>query len=145
MLVGEAIRVWGTGYLVKTDRLILSGPYAYIQHPLYAGTMFILPGLLIMCGLPWWGVLAGLAVFFGYYMRRKHRRESERLRQFYGEQYTAYEASVPLLVPYKGPYRGAGSAEVPWSLERVRQNSEDGTVIGLVLVAIYLYAKAAWI
>ncbi|MEE8434249.1 MAG: methyltransferase [bacterium] len=144
VLLGEAIRLWGAGYLVKTTNLIVSGPYAYIQHPLYLGTGFITPGLLIMGGAPWWLILAAMAFYIGYYVRRKHRVESGRLSGIYGEQYDQYEALVPLLIPHKPPYRLPDTPEMSWDLHRVSQNSEDGTVYALVAVALYLLIRAVW-
>lgn len=144
VVLGEAIRLWGAGYLVKTTNLIVSGPYAYIQHPLYLGTGLITPGLLTMGGAPWWLILGLMAFFIGYYVRRKHRVESGRLSGIYGEQYDKYEAVVPLLIPYKPPYRMPDDPEMSWDLHRVSQNSEDGTVYALVTVALYLLIRAVW-
>src|SRR5262245_57561623 len=70
ILLGEGLRLWATGHLHKNDSLTVTGPYAYLRHPLYAGTLLIGAGFLIMA---WSGIaLAFAAVFlvgyFGYYM-----------------------------------------------------------------------------
>ena len=145
IIVGESIRLWGAGHLVKTSELIVSGPYAYVQHPLYLGTGFILTGLLIMGRAPWWLAAVVLVFFFGYYIRRKHRIESGRLSRLYGARYDAYEAAVPVLFPNRRPYRLPDSQPASWNLKLVSRNSEDGTVYGLVLVSIYMILKALWI
>ena len=144
VVVGELIRIWGCGHLVKTSELIVSGPFAYVQHPLYLGTGFIAPGLMIAGGAPWWLTVALMAFYIGYYVRRKHRIESGRLREIYGEKHAAYEAAVPVLLPYRRPYRPAGTQSASWNPQRVSQNSEDGTVYALVAIAIYLFVLA-WI
>lgn len=144
VLLGEAVRLWGAGHLVKTDELIVSGPYAYVQHPLYLGTGLIAPGLLIMGGAPWWLWVAAAAFFFGYYMPRKHRIEGGRLRDIYGEAYDAYAAVTPVMIPYRPPYRKEGATPVKWDLDRVSQNSEDGTAYALLAAAAYMLIKALW-
>ena len=56
VLAGVGVRVWAVGYLVKTARLTTDGPYAYVRHPLYLGTLLIGIGVLVMLG----GAAAGL-------------------------------------------------------------------------------------
>ncbi len=48
VLLGEGLRVWATGHLIKTDALTISGPYAYLRHPLYVGTLSIAAGFACM-------------------------------------------------------------------------------------------------
>src|SRR5438445_1276111 len=78
-LGGEALRTWAAGHLVKTSRLITSGPYAYVQHPLYLGRLLILTGIGVAARCP--GDLnllalgAAYAAFFFYYVPRKRRVE----------------------------------------------------------------------
>ena len=42
---GGALRAWGAGHLVKTDRLAVAGPYAFLRHPPDAGTLLAVLGL----------------------------------------------------------------------------------------------------
>src|SRR6185503_6872573 len=66
--LGEALRIWAAGYLVKTKQLITGGPYAHVRNPLYLGRLLILTGVAIAARMPWFanlGVLAiGYVVFF---------------------------------------------------------------------------------
>ena len=61
VLLGAALRGWGGGHLVKNDRLVVTGPYAHLQHPLYAGTLLLGTGFGIVAGT--WGI-ALVAGFF---------------------------------------------------------------------------------
>jgi len=138
MLLGAGLRVWGLGHLVKTERLIRSGPYAYLRHPLYAGTLLIGVGLLLAAGGPVAPVAAAslLPLFFFYYLPYKERIESARLERRYGDTYRAYRASVPALLPQgrRWPPAGRHAAAGPaprWSAERFRASSEGWTLLAL--------------
>ena len=84
MLCGELLRLWAAGHLIKNETLVTSGPYRYTRNPLYLGRLTIFIGLCLMARLPyaahWVVLLAGIAVFFGYYLPRKERVEPARLR-----------------------------------------------------------------
>src|SRR3989338_4068988 len=41
IVLGEIIRMWSHGYLRKSRRLAISGPYAYVRNPLYLGNFLI--------------------------------------------------------------------------------------------------------
>jgi protein-S-isoprenylcysteine O-methyltransferase Ste14 len=137
---GEAIRFWAAGHLRKTVELVTSGPYRYTRNPLYLGRLLIFTGLCVMARLPYglnWVVLVvGVAVFFGYYLRRKERVEPARLRAFHGPAYERYFEAVPALFPTLSPY--TGGAPGAWSSERMLRNREHWMVIGLLAVSLFL-------
>ncbi|MEE9607991.1 MAG: hypothetical protein V3U03_09650 [Myxococcota bacterium] len=136
--VGAALRCWGAGHLVKTERLIVSGPYAHQRHPLYAGTLLLGVGFAALAG-GWGGAVAAacfVPFFFLYYLPYKERIEGARLERRYGGAYTAYRAAVPALIPSPvrwaspaGSLQGAGAGR--WSRVRFRENGELGTLIGV--------------
>jgi protein-S-isoprenylcysteine O-methyltransferase Ste14 len=43
----------------REHRVITSGPYAYVRHPMYAGALLINVGAPLLLG-SWWGLLAGV-------------------------------------------------------------------------------------
>ena len=142
--LGESVRFWAAGHLLKTKELITCGPYRHTRNPLYLGRLLILTGLAIMTTLPYqlnWVVLAvGYLVFFGYYMPRKERIEPDRLRRTHGEAYEHYFKAVPALFPSFTPYADAGDAR--WSSERMLRNREQWMVIALLLISGVLLWKA---
>ncbi|MCP5041237.1 MAG: hypothetical protein GY944_09420 [bacterium] len=148
--LGSVLRGWGAGHLVKNDRLTVTGPYAHLRHPLYAGTLLVGTGFAVIAG----GVVAlallvlFLPWFFLRYFPRKERIESERLAQMYGEHYVRYRAEVPALFPTLRawhpptdgiPFDDLGRA---WSSERYVDNNELGTLIALV-AGLALFALRA--
>jgi protein-S-isoprenylcysteine O-methyltransferase Ste14 len=138
---GAALRIWATGYLVKTDELTVAGPYAHLRHPLYAGSLLIGLGLLVAAGHPVLTVGAplGLGFFFLYYLPYKERRESARLRERHGAPFESYRSAVRPLWPRLRPYPGA-SKDARWSLDQVVDNDEFGTTLtaSLALLAVAL-------
>lgn len=135
VLVGEAIRMWSAGHLVKSVKLITSGPYAYSQNPLYLGRLFILTGIALAARMEWHLNLIALAVgyliFFFYYMPRKLRVEGDRLAALHGAAFETYRRNVPILFPTFRSYRGDGT---PWSFELMLYNQEPFVAAALALL-----------
>jgi len=138
--VGEALRIWAAGHLRKTVELVTSGPYRYTRNPLYLGRLLIFTGLCIMARMPFlanFGLLAlGYIVFFTYYLPRKERVESARLREAHGDAYERYFESVPALFPTTTPFPELLSTG--WSSERLLRNREHWMVAGLLAVWLFL-------
>jgi len=150
MALGTLLRVWSAGHLVKTRQLTRSGPYAYLRHPLYAGTLLIGTGFALAAGGPAAPLVAVvlLGLFFGYYLPCKERIESARLERRYGDEYRRYRRSVPALLPLgrRWPPRGAAAADeasARWSARRFRASSEGLTLLFVALGALALGARAA--
>lgn len=146
--LGCALRLWSAGHLVKTEELTLSGPYAYLRHPLYLGTLLIALGFGAMAGPASLALVLAifLPAYFGYYLPYKERVESERLLLRYGATYAAYRSAVPALWPrfraWCPPASGVSQAERRWSRERASQNDEFGVLLGALagLLALWVWA-----
>jgi protein-S-isoprenylcysteine O-methyltransferase Ste14 len=129
VIAGGAVRAWSAGYLLKTNELAITGPYAYTRNPLYLGRLLLLTGFALMARLPYRlnlvALLVGYAIFFVYYLPRKERVECDRLRERHGAPYEHYEAAVPALFPRLRPYRAEASAgRGGWHLSRFARNRE---------------------
>lgn len=143
VVAGQALRLWATGHLVKTDELTTVGPYGHLRHPLYAGALLMGTGFLLMAGprvaaiaLP-----AGLVFYFGYYLGYKERVESERLEALYGDAFRAYRAAVPALWPRLTRWRAHAAAEPPrWRLDRVIENDEQTALAYAAIATVALLA-----
>jgi len=133
--LGEALRLWAAGHLVKTTILVTSGPYAWTRNPLYLGRLLLLTGLGLAATLPHEFNLAalatGYAVFFLYYLPRKERVEGDRLQQRHGALYDAYRSAAPTLLPALRRYPGR---RAPWSFALMLCNREPLVLAGLVLL-----------
>jgi len=141
VVAGAVLRAWGAGHLVKTDHFTVTGPYARLRHPLYAGTLLVGVGFAVMVG-GWLAPLLGavfLVWFFGRYYPRKERVESARLEARYGPAFREYRERVPALVPARSSFRpgpeagGTVEADPGWSSRRYLENNELGTLLALLV------------
>jgi protein-S-isoprenylcysteine O-methyltransferase Ste14 len=148
--LGVALRIWATGYLHKNDALTVAGPYAFLRHPLYLGTLLVAAGFAAMAAsAPAAIVFAGFLVgYFGYYLPYKERIECARLEALYGDAFRRYAVAVPALAPRVYAYRPLGAectASPPWTLARFADNHELGTALAVgagVLLMLFRWALA---
>lgn len=150
---GLALRLWAAGHLRKNRTLTVTGPYAYVKNPLYLGTFLAMTGFAVLAqGDPeqpkwywrhfnWIFLGAGGLVFLGYYVPYKKRRESERLRERFGDDWDHYDRNVPDYLPRWSRYERASAQ--PWNWATACANSEPWTPLALTAaVAAVLFNQA---
>lgn len=108
MLLGVALRQWAISLLgrhfavtvrvLANHHLVQSGPYRYIRHPAYAGSLLTLVGLGVVLR-SWLAALAILLIFTAAYSYRI-RVEEALLAQELGEEYVAYRRRTKRLIPW---------------------------------------------
>lgn len=83
--------------LVEGHKLIVSGPYRFVRHPIYTG-MF---GKLLATGLAvsHWIGLAGAVLVFAVGTAIRIRSEEKLLRNAFGDDFDAYRRYVPAILP----------------------------------------------
>ncbi len=109
MFIGIVLIIWsrmrlGKNYFVATSRgallfeghrLVMTGPYAVIRHPLYIGILLVgLGGTLLYRT---WTMVFVTLMFLGLMIRA--RREDEALAQHFGEEWQRYRRAVPAWLP----------------------------------------------
>ena len=139
ILLGEAIRIWSSGHIVKNDALTTSGPYRLTRNPLYLGNFFLGLGFAVMAGRPWIIFLFGLTFYFIY--SATIAEEEKFLAQRYGEAFSAYQRTVPRFLP-KITLAAFSTGRFSWSL--VRKHREANTWIAIV-VGVLLFLFKMWI
>jgi protein-S-isoprenylcysteine O-methyltransferase Ste14 len=96
-LIAKAWYVLYTAQLTHT--LAVSGPYAWVRHPQYAGFILIMLGFLFQ-----WPTLVTLAMFpilVAMYVRLANQEERE-VRAEFGDEYARYAAVTPGWLPRFG-------------------------------------------
>ena len=138
VVAGEALRFWATGHLRKNEELTTSGPYAYLQSPLYLGSYIIGTGMCIMAMNAVIWILASL-IFFISYVPRKQKVEWGRLEQRFGEEFFKYKRAVNYFMPRLDPYPD-GSKHL-WSFAQTIENTEHQTALVVALVAFLILVR----
>jgi len=89
--VGECVRVWAAGHLEKGREVTRSGPYRFLPHPLYAGSVLIAIGVVVASRSV---IVAAVAsVYMVVTIGAAIRFEEAQLRQAFGLTYDDYRAS----------------------------------------------------
>jgi protein-S-isoprenylcysteine O-methyltransferase Ste14 len=135
--VGEALRLWASGYLEKDRRLTTAGPYAWTRNPLYLGSFLVGVGFTLATGK--WVLLIVLFALFAAVYFPVMKREAARLEAAFPGDYSLYASRVPLLVP-RIP-RGNDRHGPSFSWAQVWANREAVTIVGLALVVVILWVK----
>jgi protein-S-isoprenylcysteine O-methyltransferase Ste14 len=102
-------KAWPVLYEAQREhRLAITGPYARIRHPQYAGFVLIMFGFLLQ-----WPTLITLAMFpvlLIVYARLARREEADSLAEF-GDAYRHYMACTPAFIPRQGEQAPAASQD----------------------------------
>ena len=151
ILLGEMIRVWANGYVghrkvnwtapdlpgsSKIGTLITAGPYAFVRHPLYFGTLLLGVGLCVIVGNPLLA-LAALGSFHLFY-GQKIADEEQTLSHEWGEQFERYRVCVPRWFPGLKHY---SHPEGQWSWEGIAASKEWKTAVWVIAGVIALYLR----
>jgi protein-S-isoprenylcysteine O-methyltransferase Ste14 len=117
-LPGEALRVWAAGHIDKGREITRSGPYRFVRHPLYLGSVILGVGFIVAAAS--WTVAAIVAAYLVLTLLAAIRTEEAALdRRFEGEYSKYREGRAPV------------SAR-PFSFARVAANHEYRAVAGFV-------------
>ena len=139
-VLGEGLRLWASGHIEKTRCLATGGPYAHTRNPLYLGSVVMALGFAMAAG-----TLAAVAVTLAYllvFYPSVIREEAGFLRDKFPDQYSAWQAQVPLFLPRLFPGGPRGSR---FSWGRVRANREWRTALALPMLVLALYARGRWL
>ena len=89
---------WSSDVTLKRDHeLIVTGPYAWVRHPIYTGILLGLAGTGLAVG-EWRAVLAVALAAIAFW--RKLTIEEGVMRRQFGETYTRYAQRTRALVPF---------------------------------------------
>ncbi len=137
ILTGLFLRIWANGYAIKLEKLTTSGPYAFVRHPLYLGTMFLIIGFIIMLKLSYLGIL--FLIFMAAIYYRTIKKEEEMLAQKFKELYFDYKEKVPAMIPTFFPYRSG--EKWPFSFKRLIKSQEYKLFLWMIIVVIVFHLK----
>jgi len=108
MAAGILIRLWAVSTLryffsytiqiMEGHRVVESGPYRFVRHPAYTGSLLTILG--IGFSLQSWGAVLLMTAIFGVAFGYRIRVEERVLAASLGEEYLSYSRRVKRLIPY---------------------------------------------
>ena len=125
--VGEAVRVWASGHLVKSAEVTRSGPYRLTRHPLYGGSLVIGIGFVVAAADVVVAVV--VLVYLAVMLFVAIRLEEATLRDAFGDEYDRYAAGR------------LAASDRRFSLARALGNGEHEALLGFVAALAILAFK----
>ena len=96
VVLGVLLRAYASGYLNKQVELTMTGPYAYIRHPLYLGSALIAFGFA--CASCSWMIAAIFSIMYTAFYFPTIEHEERFLHERFIE-FETYAAQVPRFIP----------------------------------------------
>jgi protein-S-isoprenylcysteine O-methyltransferase Ste14 len=137
ILAGLFMRIWANGYAIKLEKLTTSGPYAFVRHPLYLGTLFLVFGSIIILRIYYIGMLLVSIIIVIY--NRTIKKEEQMLKNRFKHLYISYMNKVPTIVPTIFPYREG--EKWPFSIKRLVKSKEYKVLIWMTIMLIAFHLK----
>jgi protein-S-isoprenylcysteine O-methyltransferase Ste14 len=143
---GEFIRFWGVAYAgsltrvtgsVGAPEVIVTGPFAHIRNPLYAGNELTYVGIGIMSNalFPWLVIIAAVWFVFQYY--QIVMLEESFLEKEFGAVYLDFKRNVPRFIPRLSVYvNPIQSKQLPNWKEAAHSERRTFQALSLVLVIL---------
>jgi hypothetical protein len=142
VILGESIRIWAAGHIIKNHTLTVSGPYSYSRHPLYLGSFIIIIGLIIIANSLTVAFLM-LLYFFLFYTPTIIKEENN-LKEKFKDSFRIYEKIVSPIIG-KGTKWYLPGKYSPFKFSRFIYNREYEFIIVIFLIIIILLLKLKYI
>ena len=135
LIAGGLLRIWALSHggrctrsrRAQIPKLITTGPYAYIRHPIHVGNLLVGLGLIFLSEA--FPLTLLLLAFFALHHVTIIPAEEEFLKEKLGEGFDRYCELVPKYIPRALPGRG-------FSFGRHFPFSELGTAFGILLAGL---------
>jgi protein-S-isoprenylcysteine O-methyltransferase Ste14 len=138
VVLGLAVRLWASGFIMKNKELATNGPYALVRHPLYVGNILILIAFSAASGL-WWTALIVVA-FLWFYYPTAIEYEDRKLHKIFEDAWQVFADQTPALLPNFGGRTRDISGQ--WSFKKsMMANLEPVIVVFLLGLFVYIYNK----
>ncbi len=136
MAFGLTLRCWALGHIVKEKQITQSGPYHYVQHPLYVGSFLLGLGICIILGN--YLAYATLFLYFVLFYGSQINREEEKLLRKHKAAYLDYAERVPRFIPVgflKAPKPGNN---ISFSFGNFSKNKGWPTVFAVLGLIVFI-------
>jgi protein-S-isoprenylcysteine O-methyltransferase Ste14 len=138
ILCGLLVRAWAAGTLKKQKQLATTGPYAFVRHPLYLGSVLMMLGFAALGFHPY--SLLVIATPLAWLYWHAITSEERHVAKLFPTQYPAYAAATPRLIPR----RLASPRLADWSLAQWLKNSEYQAWLGAAAALLAIKSLYLW-
>jgi len=138
VMAGLLIRVWANGYAIKLERLTTSGPYAFIRHPLYLGTLLLVIGFVVVLRIHYIIGILVIALMVGVYSSTI-RKEELMLEKKFKDKYSDYKNKIPAIFPAFVFY--SQGEKWPFSFRRLIKSQEYKLFFWMLILLIGFHLK----
>jgi len=142
IITGLLIRIWANGYAIKLEKLTTSGPYAFIRHPLYLGTILLVIGFNIILRIQY-VIAISLIVLIAIIYYITIRKEEKMLTDKFRDVYIDYKRKVPAILPTIFRYREG--EKWPFSFKRLIKSQEYKLFLWMIVLTIVFHLKDEFI
>jgi protein-S-isoprenylcysteine O-methyltransferase Ste14 len=138
VVIGVAVRMWASGFIMKNEQLATNGPYALVRHPLYTGNILIVYAFAGASGV-WWTFVVATA-FFLFYYPTAIEYEDRKLSEIFGDAWQTFAKNTPALMPtFGGHDRDLGGN---WSFKTsLSRNLEPAIAVFLLGCFAFIYTR----
>jgi len=136
IMLGVVVRSLSAGMLHKNEQIANHGIYGMVRNPLYFGSLLLLVGINVIIANPIAWVVS-LLLFLVTYIPTILGEEAG-LAHAFGEQWQAYKASTPRLIP--NPLKLGELRHTSWDARQWYKNHEHNTVLAALVILALLYA-----
>lgn len=133
-VLGTAVRLYASGFIMKNTELATTGPYSLVRHPLYTGNILLIVGFAVANAL-WWAVPLAL-VFFWFYYPTAIEYEDRKLGRLFGARWEEWATRTPALMPNFKHAEGGGSGS--WSFAKSMRQNGEFVIAGFVVLSLAL-------
>jgi protein-S-isoprenylcysteine O-methyltransferase Ste14 len=137
IVLGLVIRLWASGYIEKSRKLAICGPYAFVRNPLYVGNFLLVAGFTFLAYNPFLLSYYIGAFWFLYYFTIK--KEEGVLLEKFGNEFRQYKKEVPAFFFRLTPYRLAEKKKFNFSLSV--KNGEWIRIYGVMILLAMIYFR----
>ncbi|MFA5117804.1 MAG: isoprenylcysteine carboxylmethyltransferase family protein [Candidatus Omnitrophota bacterium] len=137
IILGLVIRLWASGYIEKSRKLAICGPYAFVRNPLYVGNFLLGLGFTLFAYNPFLLSYYIGAFWFVYYFTVK--KEEAVLLEKFGDDFKQYKKEVPAFLFRLKPYRHAQAKQFNFKFSV--KNGEWIRVYGILILLAMIYFR----
>lgn len=136
--LGVGLRALASGYVKKDRELTTTGPYAWVRHPLYLGSIMLAIGFAIAARDVWVAVV--MVGFFIMVYLPVIRSEEKFLRTHFTD-FDQYARVVPALLPHSFSFANNSGT---FSRELYLKHREYNALVGAAAMLAALVVKMLW-